>query len=87
MQRLELPGEIIENGQETAKYDIDSGMLSIKIPKVNNGEEFKELDMLTKLIQASPSQRELFDKMGSKGGPGSISVIDTDEGWPIRYNI
>ncbi|XP_006819470.1 protein SHQ1 homolog [Saccoglossus kowalevskii] len=48
--RLNLPGRIVEDGRETANYDINTGYFNIRIPKENPGENFDGLDMLTKLL-------------------------------------
>jgi hypothetical protein len=42
-----------EDGSETAKYDVDSGILTITLPKFNPGEEFPDLQMISRLIQTS----------------------------------
>lgn len=56
--KLYFSGEIVEDGSESAKYDVDSRAFTIKIPKLHKGEEFNDLDMLTKLMTA-PSTSKL----------------------------
>lgn len=48
--RLTLPKELIEDGRETSKYDISSGIVTLCIPKLVYGEHFQDLDLLTKLM-------------------------------------
>ncbi|XP_023229591.1 protein SHQ1 homolog isoform X1 [Centruroides sculpturatus] len=48
--RLNLPGKVIENGRESARYDCDKGSFVIHIPKLNHGENFEGLNLLTKLL-------------------------------------
>ncbi|PVD38054.1 hypothetical protein C0Q70_00664 [Pomacea canaliculata] len=48
--RLHLPKPVIEDGRASVKYDVDKGMFTAKIPKLNSGEDFEGLDMLTKLL-------------------------------------
>ena len=48
--RLYFPAEIIEDGRETATYDISTGIFHLKLPKKNSGELFHNLDMLTTLL-------------------------------------
>ncbi|EDO45342.1 predicted protein, partial [Nematostella vectensis] len=48
--RLNLPGEVIEDGREGAAYDVDKGTFTVKIPKLNVGQEFPDLDMITTLL-------------------------------------
>ncbi|XP_072016545.1 protein SHQ1 homolog [Amphiura filiformis] len=48
--RLTLPGCIIEDGRESAKYDADKGYFTVTVPKETQGEYFDGLDMLTTLL-------------------------------------
>jgi protein SHQ1 len=48
--RLQLPGNIIEDEQSTANYDIATGIFTIKVTKETAGEHFEDLDLLTKLL-------------------------------------
>ncbi|XP_067685245.1 protein SHQ1 homolog [Haliotis asinina] len=48
--RLNLPGNIVEDGRETANYDADAGTFTIRAPKQTPGQVFEGLDMLTKLL-------------------------------------
>lgn len=48
--RLVLPGRVVENGKETAKYEADTGTFTIEMPKERPGEAFAGLDLLTKLL-------------------------------------
>ncbi|KAJ3337967.1 GTP-binding nuclear protein gsp1/Ran [Gonapodya sp. JEL0774] len=59
--RLHLPGRVAtDEDSHAASYDIGKGELTIKIPKEQPGEDFKDLDLLTKLL-ISPAY-------GSSGG-------------------
>ena len=49
--RLNLPGEIIENEDAKADFDADTNEVTIVCPKVVKGEYFKDLDMLTSLLE------------------------------------
>jgi len=66
--RLELPGAIIENGQEHSVYDVDSQQLKITLPKEVPGLHFEGLELLTKLLPARdvpvPAPRPLVQVMG-----------------------
>lgn len=48
--RLNLPGEIVEDGREAASYDVDTGTFTIRLPKLHPGETFENLDLLTTLL-------------------------------------
>lgn len=53
--RLHLPGKVVENGLETAKYVSDNGVYVVHMPKQSPGQVFTGLDLLTKLL--APNQR------------------------------
>lgn len=48
--RLNLPGPIIENDFSTSSFDSDTGEFTFTLDKVNPGEHFADLDMITKLL-------------------------------------
>ena len=49
--RLHFPGEIVENDHASAKFDADTLSYVVKCPKVNHGELFANLDMVTELCK------------------------------------
>ncbi|XP_062522440.1 protein SHQ1 homolog [Corticium candelabrum] len=57
--RLCLPGDLVEDGRETASYDIDRATLVVRAPKANEGQWFDGLDMLTTLM--APRRRRQHD--------------------------
>ncbi|KAL9959379.1 hypothetical protein ACROYT_G032698 [Oculina patagonica] len=67
--RLNLPGEIVEDGRESASYDVDKGTFTIKLPKLHPGEPFEDLDLLTTLLapkKKSPlAVKPLIEVVGS----------------------
>lgn len=70
--RLNLPGKVIENGNESAKYESDNGTFIINMPKQCPGEVFTGLDLLTRLL--APSQKPstsapLIEVLGEGNGP------------------
>lgn len=48
--RLNFPHPLVEDGTSSANYDPSSGYLTITLTKENKGQEFKDLDLLTKLL-------------------------------------
>ena len=48
--RLFFPKQVIQNGEEEAKWDCERSVFNIKVPKLVPGEHFEDLDMLTKLL-------------------------------------
>ncbi|KAK9760218.1 hypothetical protein K7432_016007 [Basidiobolus ranarum] len=63
--RLNFPGMLVEDERSTAAYDIGSGDITVKIPKETPGEDFPDLDLLTKLIASNkPDATEEVKKKG-----------------------
>ncbi|KAI7906890.1 SHQ1 protein-domain-containing protein [Cokeromyces recurvatus] len=48
--RLHFPGNIIEDDNSKAVYDPSAGEFTIRVSKETKGEEFADLDLLTKLL-------------------------------------
>ncbi|XP_060078474.1 protein SHQ1 homolog [Ylistrum balloti] len=92
--RLNLPGKLIEDGRESAKYNSDDGSFTIKIPKATEGEIFEGLDMLTKLLTpkgqtsaASPLIQVLDSSTEATNPAGTELEIDEDFDWHIDQKV
>ncbi|KAJ3077092.1 Hsp90 cochaperone shq1 [Podochytrium sp. JEL0797] len=48
--RLTFPFAVVENGKETARYDVGKGEIYVSLPKLDPGKHFPDLDMLSKLM-------------------------------------
>lgn len=55
--RLRFESEILEDGTETCKYDIDAGLVTVQLPKKEKGTQFEGLDLLTTLLAKKPTQQ------------------------------
>lgn len=83
--RLNLAGELTEDGRESATYDVDKGTFSVKLPKLNSGEFFEGLDLLTTLLapkKKSPvTVKPLISELtgDSKCNENSLSTNDGDD--------
>ncbi|XP_014246336.1 protein SHQ1 homolog [Cimex lectularius] len=55
--RLHLSGELKEIEETCGKYDADSGEFSFTLNKLNEGEEFKNLDLLGQLLIPSKKHK------------------------------
>ena len=69
---LYLPHPLTEDGRERACYDVDSGTFVVYAPKLTHGQEFPDLDMVTKLLT---QPKKLPDVRKVAGSP-EISVIE-----------
>ncbi|XP_059800319.1 protein SHQ1 homolog [Hypanus sabinus] len=81
--RLTLPGKIVEDGRETASYDADAGIFTIKVPKQIPEEYFEGLDMLTALLapRGSRSAKPLVEELGP---PANAEIEDEEFDWEIE---
>ena len=68
---LHLPCPLTEDGRERACYDVDTGAFVVYAPKLTQGEEFPDLDMVTKLLTQPKKMPDIRQITGSPG----ISVI------------
>lgn len=69
---LKLPHRLIEDGRQSAKYDIEAGTMIIHIPKAEPGLFFPNLDMLSTLLSHSSSR--------SLPSRPSIELVGSDDG-------
>ncbi|KAJ3044288.1 Hsp90 cochaperone shq1 [Rhizophlyctis rosea] len=69
--RLNLPAPLIEDGRESASYDIDKGEITVKLPKETKGQHFADLDLLTKLMESK-------GQAASVGGTAAATGPATD---------
>ena len=63
--RIHLPGPVIESEEASASWDSDSNSFNVKCPKLNEGELFTGLDMLT----------DLLTPKGSRNAQSKIEVL------------
>ncbi|NXH63078.1 SHQ1 protein, partial [Rhabdornis inornatus] len=56
VEKLTLPGRIVEDGREKASYNTDEGTFTIQLPKEVPGQYFEGLDMLTSLLAPKKSR-------------------------------
>ncbi|PRP83671.1 hypothetical protein PROFUN_03826 [Planoprotostelium fungivorum] len=76
--RLQFQQSLVEDGREKAAYDYGTGKLTIKLPKLNAGEDFTGLDDLNHLISKQQNQTQGEEKMHRP----AIQVLNSiDEDW------
>ncbi|KAH8117495.1 SHQ1-domain-containing protein [Phellopilus nigrolimitatus] len=69
--RLDFPGEIVEDDASCAAYDPASGNLTVTLTKAIPGEDFKDLDVLAKLL--APPKRD------EPAPQPAIEVLDSED--------
>lgn len=90
--RLTLPGRIIEDGREKAKFDIDKGLFTLWVPKETPGEHFEGLQMLTSLLapKGSRSAKPLVEEVSTECSERVGDNEDEDEedfDWQVEQEI
>lgn len=48
--RLNLPGKVMYEEDPPVSYDLEKGTVTVKMKKANPGEDFEDLDLITKLL-------------------------------------
>ncbi|KAI0928358.1 hypothetical protein AcW1_005627 [Taiwanofungus camphoratus] len=77
--RLTFPHPLLGDEDASASYDAGSGYLTIAVAKEVNGQEFKDLDLLAKLLAPRPSahiqEQPVIEVLGVEDAPSN----DDDE--------
>jgi len=80
--RLNLPGNVEEGENSSAKYHVESHSFVIILDKITPGEMFPNLDMMTAMLQPKPdlasASSPLIEIMSSKlqvHSPAAESII------------
>ncbi|CAK5264920.1 unnamed protein product [Mycena citricolor] len=69
--RLTLPHPVLEDDDSSAKYDAGTGYLTVTLAKANPGQDFPDLDLLSKLLAPRPA---------TQTQPPQIEVLGDDDG-------
>lgn len=87
--RLTLPGNILEDGREEAKYDTDTGSFTVKVPKETKGEHFEGLDMITKLLtsKGQPSAKSPMIEVLSETTTDTTEICEEQEDEDYDWHI
>uniref|UniRef100_A0A1A8J221 Protein SHQ1 homolog n=1 Tax=Nothobranchius kuhntae TaxID=321403 RepID=A0A1A8J221_NOTKU len=90
--RLTLPGRIVEDGREKAKFDIDKGLFTLQVPKETAGEHFEGLQMLTSLLapKGTRSAKPLVEDVSTACSEGAEDNEEEDEeefDWQVEQEV
>ena len=91
--KLYFSSEVVEDGTESAVYDVDSGKFEIKIPKAEKGEIFRDLNMLTKLMTPNSNEHTLkasalIEVLDGCKDPEDLPEYDEDDiDWSINQSL
>uniref|UniRef100_A0A8C6L8Q2 Protein SHQ1 homolog n=1 Tax=Nothobranchius furzeri TaxID=105023 RepID=A0A8C6L8Q2_NOTFU len=86
--RLTLPGRIVEDGREKAKFDIDKGLFTLQVPKETAGEHFEGLQMLTSLLapKGTRSAKPLVEDV-STGAEDNEEEDEEEFDWQVEQEV
>ena len=89
--KLNFEQQLVQDGRETASYNIDAGLMTCTLPKAEPEQHFDNLDMITKLLTCSarPSARAAAHPPGIEVVGGDADS-DGDDEWykqPFRHCI
>ena len=65
---------MLEDDKSSAKYDAGSGYLTVTLTKETKGQDFKDLDLLAKLLAPRPTelpQRPTIEVLGTNDAPST----------------
>ncbi|KAL0480087.1 hypothetical protein AKO1_007255 [Acrasis kona] len=77
--RLTFDHELSEDGTDSCKYDIESNVVIVQLPKKNKGEHFNDLNMLTKLLSGGTKEIPQVKKPLIEVIGGEDSNLDGEE--------
>ncbi|XP_011871376.1 PREDICTED: protein SHQ1 homolog isoform X2 [Vollenhovia emeryi] len=72
--RLRMPGAIEENSTSSGDYDCEKGDFTLRFSKVNKGEHFENLDMITTLLAPPKSAGAIIPNIEVIGNPSAASA-------------
>ncbi|KAM9813993.1 protein SHQ1 homolog [Neosynchiropus ocellatus] len=88
--RLTLPGRIVQDGREKARFDIDKGLFTLRVPKETPGENFEGLQMLTSLLapRGCRSAKPLVEDVSAGcGGDAEDEEGEEEFDWQVEQEV
>lgn len=101
--RLRFPGRLKQDDEEEqdesklshASYDMGSSTVKVRVPKETPGEEFKDLDMITKLLarkdeptKENTGAKPLIQEIGgTSDNTGDIAAQGEEFDWEIEQKV
>lgn len=82
---MHFPGNIVEDDNSKAVYDPSAGQFSIRVTKETKGENFPDLDLLTKLLARTGEKtsiepkKPLIEVIGGDNDQGSTTTLNENE--------
>ncbi|KAJ3411944.1 Hsp90 cochaperone shq1 [Chytridiales sp. JEL 0842] len=83
--RLHFPHPIVEDGRESAKYDVGKGEITVQLPKAVKGTEFEDLDLLTKLLM--PNKNSSKATAAKAAGRALIEEVESNKDAAVDMDV
>lgn len=101
--RLRFSQELVEDGTEKCTWNVDEGKVAVSLPKKLKGQQFSDLDMLSKLLFTKRQFRDhaesavkagkgpLIQELSSTSAPATDAdtdaEIEEDFDWEVEQSI
>lgn len=95
--RLNFSHALLEDDNSSATYDGGTGYLTVVLTKQTRGQEFRDLDLLAKLLAPRPSSNEVKIEVLDSSPEGDDDLVaktqalsiepDVLEGFPLPFNF
>lgn len=86
--RLTFPGKLIEDERMESSYDLATSTVKCRVAKAVAGEQFADLDMLTKLLAKKQTvTKPLIEEVGGSSAPGQNEGEIEEIDWEIEQQL
>lgn len=85
--RLNFSHALLEDDESSAQYDPSSGYLTITMTKENKGQDFKDLDLLAKLLASRTTTRQPVIEVLSSDNGDESDMVSKIQGLSLEENL
>ena len=85
--RLNFSHALLEDDKSSAQYDPSSGYLTITMTKENKGQDFKDLDLLAKLLAPRTTTHQPVIEVLSSDNGNEPDMISKIQGLSLEENL
>ncbi|KAJ7708286.1 SHQ1 protein-domain-containing protein [Mycena rosella] len=86
--RLNFPHPVLEDEASLARYDPSSGYLTVTLTKESRGQEFADLDLLSKLLAPRPSQQApLIEVIGQEDADDADDLVARTNALSLEHEL
>ena len=85
--RLNFSHALLEDDESSAQYDPSSGYLTITMTKENKGQDFKDLDLLAKLLAPRTTTHQPVIEILSSDNGNESDMVSKIQGLSLEENL